>query len=401
MKFWSIMNLPFLPLLEAKSCGSPAECWSVPIHCSIVPALRECETAVAQGREEANNWAQRRGRAAAQDQTAEAALDVLSDVLSNIRLTGAVYFDIDAGVPWVGESPNTQAIAAAIMPDAEHVISFHVVMSGTCWASVDDDPLPPERLTAGDVIIFPRGSSNVLSSSPGKRGSVNMAMYYRPIDDHLPFKVVHGAPGEERTHFVCGYLGCDTRPFNPLLAALPAMVRVPKPSDGPWVTDLFKMALAEGSSQRAGRETILSKVSELMFVEVIRRYLESLPHDSRGWLSGLRDPQIGQVLALIHSRPAEDWTLERLARAAGLSRSTLASRFIHFVGVSPIHYLTSWRMQVAARRLELPGASLAQIGSDVGYESEAAFNRAFKKVVGLTPGAWRKNRVPRQAGAPG
>src|SRR5690606_7668642 len=236
-----------------------------------------------------------------------------------VRLTGAVYFDVDAGAPWVAESPSTEAISAAMMPGAEHVISFHVVMSGRCWASLDDDTLPIQELSAGDVVIFPTGSANVMSSPPGKRGVANMAMYHRPIDEHLPFRLIHGSAGEERTRFVCGYLGCDARPFNPLIAALPSMVRVPKPEAGPWVTDLFSFALTEGSGQRAGRETILSKVSELMFVEAVRHYLETLPGDARGWLSGLRDPQIGEVLRLIHARPAEGWTLEGLARAAGLS----------------------------------------------------------------------------------
>ena len=312
-------------------------------------------------------------------------MDVLSNVLANVRLTGAVYFDIDAGVPWVAESPSTEAISAAMMPGAEHVISFHVVMSGRCWAALDDNTVPIQELSAGDVVIFPTGSANVMSAPPGKRGTANMEIYHRPVDEYLPFRLVHGSPGKERT-----------RPFNPLIAALPPMVCVRKPEAGPWVTDLFNIALTEGSGKRAGRETILSKVSELMFVEAIRHYLETLPGDARGWLSGLRDPLIGEVLRLIHSRPAEDWTLERLARAAGLSRSRLADRFIHFVGVSPIQYLISWRMQVAARRLEVPGASLAQVGSEVGYESEAAFNRAFKKVVGLTPGAWRRTRISAQ-----
>jgi AraC-like DNA-binding protein len=328
-------------------------------------------------------------------------MDVLSDVLHAVRMTGAIYFDVDAGSPWVGESPGTARIAAAVMPGAEHIISFHVVMAGSCWAAIGDGSLPPARVNAGDVIVFPGGAPNVLSSERGGRSEPNLAMYYRPIDQYLPFTLNHGGDGPERTRFICGYLGCAARPFNPLLAALPPMLCARKPADGSgWVTNHFQLAMAEGASRRAGGETILAKLSELMFVEVIRRHIETLPEDSRGWLSGLRDPQIGQALRLIHSRPAEEWTLDRLAREVGLSRTTFAARFAHYVEVSPMQYLARWRLQLAGRLLEQPGISIAQAGAEVGYESEAAFNRAFKKFVGVPPGTWRKGRSSPVDGAP-
>jgi AraC-like DNA-binding protein len=322
-------------------------------------------------------------------------VDVLSDVLRVVRLTGAVYFDIDASCPWVGESPGTAEIAAAIMPGVEHVISFHAVMSGSCWAALGDGSAPPQQLNAGDVVVFPGGAPNVMSSSPGTRGDPNpLAMYYRPTDRHLPFAMIHGGGGDERTRFICGYLGCDARPFNPLLAVLPEMLCARKPGDGStWVTDLFRLALAEGGSGRAGGETILAKLSELMFVEIIRRHLETLPEGSIGWLAGLRDPHVGQALRLVHARPAEDWSLERLAREVGLSRTIFADRFSHYVKVSPMQYLARWRLQLAGRLLEQSGVSIAQAGAEVGYESEAAFNRAFKKFVGVPPGTWRKGRM--------
>ena len=320
-------------------------------------------------------------------------MDVLSDVLGAVRMTGAIYFDIDAGSPWVGESPGTSDIASAIMPGAEHVISFHAVLSGSCWAAVSDNSAAPTLVREGDVVVFPSGAPNVLSSVAGARGVPNLAMYYRPIDRHLPFSIIHGGDGPERTHFICGYLGCDRRPFNPLLAALPSILIARPPDDGQaWVIDFFRRAMSEGSSLRAGSETILAKLSELMFVEVIRSYLAALPDGARGWLSGLRDPKIGEALRLIHGRPAEDWSLNRLAQAVGMSRSAFAERFNHYVEVSPMQYLTRWRLQLASRLLERPGVSIAQVGADVGYESEAAFNRAFKKFVGTPPGAWRKTR---------
>jgi AraC-like DNA-binding protein len=320
-------------------------------------------------------------------------MDVLSDVLSAVRMTGAIYFDIDASSPWVGETPPTPRIAAAVMPQAEHIISFHAVISGSCWAAIGDGSVPPVHVNAGDIVVFPGGAPNVLSSSKGARSEPNMTMYYNPVDDHLPFTVLHGGGGPERTRFICGYLGCDTRPFNPLLAALPPMLLARRPKDGRgWVLDMFKLALAEGGSHRVGGETILAKLSELMFVEVIRTHIESLPEDSRGWLSGLRDRHIGEALRLIHSRPGEDWTLDGLAQRIGLSRTTFSARFTHYVGLPPMQYVGRWRLQLAARLLERPGVSIAQAAAEVGYESEAAFNRAFKKVVGVPPGTWRRER---------
>ncbi len=328
-------------------------------------------------------------------------MDVLSDVLRAVRLTGAIYFDIDAGAPFVGESPPTEAIAARVMPEAEHIIAFHAVVSGACWASLGDASIPPIRLSAGDVVVFPQGSANVMSSTPGERGEPNMAMYYRPIDEHLPFKVIHGGEGDERTRFICGYLGCDARPFNPLLASLPAILCARKPADGSaWITDLFIHAVAEGSSGRTGAQTVLAKLSELMFVEVIRAHIETIPDGSSGWLAGLRDRHVGEALRLLHSRPTEDWTLDRLARGAGCSRSSLANRFAQFLGSSPMQYLTSWRMQLAVPMLQTQGISVAQAGAEVGYESEAAFSRAFKKFVGVPPGTWRKTHTATRPTSP-
>jgi AraC-like DNA-binding protein len=327
-------------------------------------------------------------------------MDVLSDVLAAIRLKGAVFLDVNAGTPWVGETPAGDIIAPAVMPDAEHIIMFHLIMSGACWAELSTGATgPPVYLTAGDVLVIPKGQQHVMSSEPGMHDIPNLTLYRRPVDQPLPFTIRHGGEGDVRTRFVCGYLGCDTRPFNPLLSALPDLMCVRPPEGGGWVTDLFRIALAERDRYRAGSETILSKLSELMFVEIVRRHIESLPEDSRGWLAGLRDPHIGEALKLLHGRPKEAWTLDGLARDVGLSRTTFADRFVHYVGMPPMQYLARWRMQLAARRLEVPGVSIAQVAAEVGYESEAAFNRAFKKLIGVTPGAWRKGQQRAAAAA--
>lgn len=328
-------------------------------------------------------------------------MDVLSDVLRAVRLTGAIFFDLGFAEPWVAATPESTAIAGSVMPEAEHVIMFHAVTSGACWAELQDDSLPPLRLEAGDIVVMPMGDAHVLCSAPGMHAAPKLDLYYRPTDQQLPFRIVQRGAGAEQARIVCGYLGCDARPFNPLLHALPRLMHARATESAGHMTQLMRLAVEETETHRAGGETMLSKVSELMFVEVVRRYIDSLPPDASGWLSGLRDSHIGASLALMHGRPAEAWTVELLAREVGLSRSAFADRFAHFVQDPPMHYLTRWRMQLAARLLERQGAGLAQVAAEVGYESEAAFNRAFKKYVGAPPGTWRRSRQePARPGAP-
>ena len=319
-------------------------------------------------------------------------MDVLSDVLRAVRLMGAVFFDVDFTAPWVAETPAGEAIAAGVMPEAEHVIMFHAITSGEGWAELLDGSVPPFRLATGDIIVLPMADAHVLCSQPGMRATPNLAMYRRPAGRHLPIYIEKGGGGGEQTRFVCGYLGCDARPFNPVLQALPRLLHA-RGADGVGsITELFRLAIEETATRRSGSETVLSKVAELMFVDVVRRYVDRLPKDAAGWLSGLRDPQVGAALALMHGRPAEAWTLEQLAREVGMSRSVLADRFAHYVREPPIQYLTRWRMQLATRLLERQGIGLARVAAEVGYDSEAAFNRAFKKCIGMPPGAWRRGR---------
>lgn len=187
------------------------------------------------------------------------------------------------------------------------------------------------------------------------------------------------------------------RPFNPLLAALPRLLHVRREAGSPGdsLDQLLDFTVAESREKRAGGECVRLRLSELMFVEVVRRHLESLPVEQTGWLAGLRDETIGRALGLLHERPAQAWTLESLARETGLSRSALADRFSHFVGQPPMQYLTSWRLQLAARLLADSTAKVASVALEVGYESEAAFSRAFKKATGVPPAAWRHRHAPR------
>jgi AraC-like DNA-binding protein len=324
--------------------------------------------------------------------------DVLSDVLRAVRLTGAVYFDFELSSPWVAEAPPSEEIAAKVMPGAERVIEYHVIARGSCWGHAVG--AAPVRLLEGDLIMFPQGDAHVLSSAPGMRARPDLAMFARPSTP-LPIAYELGGGGGERARIVCGFLGCDERPYNPLLAALPRFIHLkaggPQSTDG-WLGPLLQIAVGESGSSRAGRENVLARLSELMFVEAVRRYLETLPPAERGWLAGLRDGEVGKALAAMHGAPTEPWTVERLARLVGLSRSVFAERFTEIVGQPPMQYLALWRMQIASRLLA-EGGRLAEVASAVGYQSEAAFSRAFKKLVGQAPATWRKRASRPGAGS--
>jgi AraC-like DNA-binding protein len=321
-------------------------------------------------------------------------VDVMSDVLLAVRLTGAVFFDVAARSPFVTESPSSAVIGPRVMADADHVIGFHVVTRGSCWAEAVDRSDPPVRLRAGEMVIYPAGDANTMTSAPGLRGHPDPALYDRPVDSALPFTItMHADADAEECHFVCGFLGCDIRPFNPLLEALPVVVRAPvSPASWQWMAGLLDAAVQATGHGGAGREAMLAKLAELMFVEALRAHLESLPPDARGWVAGLRDPQVGRALQVIHGHPCEVWNLDALARAVSMSRSSFAERFAAYVGMPPMQYLTRWRLQLASRLLE-DGHTVTRAAAAVGYQSESAFTRAFKRHVGQAPGAWRRERA--------
>jgi AraC-like DNA-binding protein len=326
--------------------------------------------------------------------------DTLSDVLRAVRLRGAIFYYIDGNAPWVADVPPAREIIPAIMPGAEHMIEFHCLVEGSCWGGIAGEP--PTRMSAGDVILFPQGDAHVVSSAPGMRApTVDKSVYFSPRPPQLPNALTLEAcdgntarldgGGSEHATIVCGFLGLDARPFNPLLAALPRVIHVAGSKLGPdsWVASFLRAAVDESNRKRSGGEAVLERMSEMLFVEVLRRHIDSLPAEETGWLAGTRDTSVGRALALLHERPEAPWTLESLAAEAAMSRSTLHERFVHFIGQPPMQYLTQWRMQVAARRLRDTPAKVIEIALAVGYESEAAFSRAFKREVGVSPGAWR------------
>jgi AraC-like DNA-binding protein len=319
--------------------------------------------------------------------------DVLSDVLRAVRLTGAVYFDFELSSPWVAEAPPSREIAGQVMPGAQRIIEYHLLARGSCWGhAIGHEPI---RLREGDLLIFPQGDAHVLSSAPGMQADPDMSIFARRSTP-LPIVYELGGGGTEHARVICGFLGCDELPFNPLLSALPTEIHLsaadPQPASS-WLGTLLNIAVLEAGGARMGGENVLARLSELLFVEAIRRYIESLPASQTGWLAGLRDPVVGRALVELHNAPRETWTVERLARLVGQSRSVFAERFTLMAGLPPMQYLTLWRMQLAARLL-VEGALVATVADAVGYESEAAFSRAFKKVVGQAPATWRRGATP-------
>jgi AraC-like DNA-binding protein len=338
--------------------------------------------------------------------------DALSDLLRAVRLRGAVFFYLRNVDTWVAETPLSSRIIPAVMPGVDHLMPFHGVANGTCWCAVVGEE--PVRLNEGDVVLFPHGDHHALSSAPGLRArSCDTDIYFSPRPPQLPWSLTVAADGTvaecgedghpAQTTIVCGYVGCDAKPFNPLLASLPRMLRVPGSAGRTsWISTFLRTLADESQRKVPGGEAVLERMSELLFVEVVRSHLDTLPADQTGWLAATRDPGVGRALALLHARPAEAWTLERLSEEAALSRTILHERFVSFIGQPPMHYLAQWRMQLAARWLRESDAKVIDVALEVGYENEAAFSRAFKRVVGESPGAWRRaRRAPRSGRSAG
>jgi AraC-like DNA-binding protein len=317
-------------------------------------------------------------------------MDALSDVLRSVHLTGAAYLSGELSSPWGVCAPSADAAAAALMPGAEHLVYYHLVTEGSCVASVDGfDPVP---LAAGDVVLLPHGDPHVMASGPEVKAVPAWEVYTPPPPGEvIGLRCGGGGPV---TRVVCGFLACEKGPCNPLLDALPPILSVNVRDDpgAAWIEASLRFGACEAAAQRSGGATILAKLSELLFVEALRRYIESLPPEQTGWLAGVRDRFVGRALSLIHARPAHAWTVEELGREVGLSRSALAERFASVLGQPPAQYLTRWRLQLAAQKLRSGQSSLARIAEEVGYESEAAFNRAFKREVGVPPATWRRRR---------
>lgn len=317
-------------------------------------------------------------------------MDALSDLIRVIRLTGGLFLDAEFTAPWCVLSQVEPEECRPFLLEARHIISFHYVVAGSMYLTVEGEP--PLRLSRGDIVLLPRNDRHVLGSATDL-SPVSVSLQ-QPADNGFP-RILYGGGGE-RTHIVCGFLGSD-EPFSPLLATLPRLLslNVADTGGGDWMASSFQFAAREITRDALGSASSISRLSELLFIEALRRYITSLPLEQRGWFAALRDPFISRALALMHSRPDQPWTAEMLASKVGLSRSAFAERFTTQLGQPPMHYLAQWRMNLAAQRLRASRDPIAKIAGEIGYDSEAAFSRAFKRQFGEPPAAWRNARESR------
>lgn len=341
-------------------------------------------------------------------------MDVLSDVLRVIRLSGAVFFTAEFRSPWAIESPPSRNLAALIMPSAECFTFFHVLAEGSCWVKVKGEP--PLRMESGDVVVVPQGDEHVMAS--------DLTLKPVPMKAVIPeiprpgMRPVSSGGGGDVARFVCGYLHCDQK-FNPLFRTLPRLMcirnregavvlesvgaanrspdRLVPFHAGMWLNTTLYYLIKEAQAEGSHSQMILGRLTELMFVEVLRRYMDELAPGQKGWLAALKDPYVNRAINLLHAQPARPWTVEDLARDAGVSRSALAGRFTGLIGESPMRYLTNWRIHLAKQLLCDGHHSMADVAERIGYESEYAFNRAFKREVGEPPAAWRRKGAVLQA----
>jgi AraC-like DNA-binding protein len=317
-------------------------------------------------------------------------MDVLSEVLRVVRLEGALFFNGEFSAPWCLSSSRSTDVAHYFSPEAGHLIIYHFLTEGRAYARLPEGRR--EELTAGDIVIFPHGDAHFLGNGSPEKPVDSFQTFAKNITQGL--KVARFGGGGEITRFVCGFMACEPRLSQVFLAGLPKILKVHVANEpsGQWLENSIRFSVAEVSGSNAGSGLVLAKLSEVLFVETLRRYISALPPGEIGWLAGARDPIVGQALALLHKEPAHPWTISNLARRVGLSRTQLAERFRHFVGESPMAYLAQWRLKLGAEILQSTDNSVAEVAAAVGYGSEAAFNRAFRREFDCPPAQFRRNR---------
>jgi AraC-like DNA-binding protein len=321
-------------------------------------------------------------------------MDVLSEVLRAVRLEGALFFNAELSAPWCTIT-HASDLAPYIAPAAGHLVIFHLLTEGRAFAKLTDGRRVD--LVAGDIVVFPHGHLHRLGNGAPERPVDSARMFARNLVDGL--KLTQFGGGGEVTKFVCGFLACEPRLSEVFLAGLPPMftVNVSGEPSGEWLAHSIRFSVGEVNASHAGSGLVLAKLAEVLFVETLRRYISSLPPDQTGWLAGARDPVVGRALALLHKEPDSAWTISDLARSVGLSRTRLAERFRHYLGESPMAYLAQWRLKLAAEILQSSETSVAEVAATVGYGSEAAFNRAFKREFACPPAQYRRMRTAASA----
>lgn len=314
-------------------------------------------------------------------------MDAFSDVLRVTRLAGGVFLEAEFTAPWCISGQISADDCKVFQVTPRDVIASHFVASGSMQLRIGDGDIV--QVNAGELVLLPHNDAHVFGSDLATT-PISARQVMRPPPAGGIARIKHGGGGEA-AQVLCGFLGSEST-FGPLLSSLPPLLKldVRATTLGSWIESSFRFAVSEIAAGRVGSATVIAKLSELLFVEAVSQFVASLPAERKGWLAGLRDPQIGRALSLLHAHPARDWNAEMLATEVGMSRSGFAERFTSLVGQPPMQYLTYWRMQLAAQHLRESRGSVAQIGHALGYESEAAFSRAFKRLFETSPAAWRR-----------
>jgi AraC-like DNA-binding protein len=317
-------------------------------------------------------------------------VDAFSEILNGVKLNGAVFFTAEFSAPWGFSAPASSRMAVTVAPGAEHLVLYHLLIDGGAVIELEDRQFI--EIGPGDVVIFPHGDAHHMSSKDALRPFPNYG-----INDKIKahdLSPLQAGGGGEVSRFVCGYMTCEPQASRPILSGLPRVFKVNIRTDraGLWLENSILHLVEEAASGRVGSDAMLAKLSEALFVDTLRRYVAGLPEEQLGWLAGTRDPIVGKSLGLLHSRVAHPWTIADLADEVGISRSALVERFTRYLSEPPMTYLTRWRLQSAARSLERTSRAIADIAADIGYESEAAFNRAFKREFGQPPGRYRSDQ---------
>lgn len=318
-------------------------------------------------------------------------MGIVSQVLRSVRLSGGVFFHAEFSAPFCVESPTCEHIAELLGLGPRRVVPFHIVKAGSCEARIAArEPIP---LEADDVVVFFHGGTHEVAS-PGATQRVPIAPLLPPPPYHGRIQDVRHGGGGAVTTMMCGFLHHEPVVFNPLFCGLPEVIAVSgrEHDHTRRLHRILQDIEDEARVMQPGSECLMARLTEVLFIEVLRAYMARV-RDGRGhWLRGIRDPFVSRALQLIHEQPARDWSLAALGREVGRSRSALSERFSEIVGVPPMQYLARWRMQLAAQLLLDSEATVAGVGARVGYGSEAAFSRAFRRIVGMPPAAWRREQ---------
>jgi AraC-like DNA-binding protein len=317
-------------------------------------------------------------------------MDALSQALSAVRMTSAIFFYAEFSAPWGFTTPDVRELAPALSPGTERLLIYHLLLDGNAIAKMDGtDDLP---LAAGDILIIPHGHAHaVMDGAPPTLVDTRTAVFDRLASGHLPMKGFGGGGGAT-SRFACGYFGCERRAERLFLAGLPPIMKINVRADpaGQWLEHSIRHLAEEANSGRPGASMLMSKMAEALFVEALRRYMEELTPQQTGWLAAAKDPCVGRALALLHRDPRHPWSVAELAKQSGASRTVLAERFVYFLGEPPLAYLLRWRLQVAAELLKTTRGTVVQVAAEAGYESEAAFSRAFRREFGVPPARYRR-----------